>query len=115
MSCLSGAFGSGIGVLPMGVMDRDCAVCLQAIADGERWFRVREEYVHLSCSEKYLRVVSERRQNPHSHRQQNAVPRQNSPIAQNGAMEEETQKPISAKSTADLRVVEAADSHFYGR
>jgi hypothetical protein len=30
-------------------------------------------------------------------------------------MEEETQKPISAKSTADLRVVEAADSHFYGR
>jgi hypothetical protein len=46
----------------MGVMDRGCAVCLQAIADGERWFRVREEYVHLSCSEKYLRVVSERRQ-----------------------------------------------------
>lgn len=39
-----------------------------------------------------------RKQNPHSHRQQNAVPRQNSPIAQNGAMEEETQKPIQQKA-----------------
>jgi hypothetical protein len=46
----------------MGVMDRVCAVCLQAISDDEQWFRVREEYVHLSCYEKYLRVVSERRQ-----------------------------------------------------
>jgi len=43
----------------MGVMDRDCAACHQPIADEERWFRVREEYVHLSCSEKYLRRVSE--------------------------------------------------------
>ena len=41
----------------MGVMDRVCAVCLQAIADEEQWFRVREEYVHLSCSEEYLRRV----------------------------------------------------------
>jgi hypothetical protein len=46
----------------MGVMDRVCAVCLQAIADEEQWFRVREEYVHLSCSEEYLRRVLESRQ-----------------------------------------------------
>lgn len=46
----------------MGMMDRDCAVCYQPIADEERWFRVREEYVHLSCSEKYLRRVSEKRE-----------------------------------------------------
>lgn len=37
----------------MSVMDRVCAVCLQAIADEEQWFRVREEYVHLSCSEEF--------------------------------------------------------------
>jgi hypothetical protein len=46
----------------MGVMDRVCAVCLQAIADEEQWFRVREEYVHLSCSEEYLRRVLKSRQ-----------------------------------------------------
>ena len=46
----------------MGVMDRVCAVCLQAIADEEQWFRVREEYVHLSCSEEYMRRVWESRQ-----------------------------------------------------
>ena len=45
----------------MGVMNRVCAVCLQAIGDEDKWFRVREEYVHLSCSEEYLAVVSERR------------------------------------------------------
>jgi len=33
----------------------------QPIADEERWFRVREEYVNISCSAKYLRLVSERR------------------------------------------------------
>ena len=36
----------------MGVMDRVCAVCLQAIGDEDKWFRVREEYVHLGCAEK---------------------------------------------------------------
>jgi len=45
----------------MGVMDRDCTVCRQTIGNEEQWFRVREEYVHLSCSEEYLAVVSERR------------------------------------------------------
>jgi hypothetical protein len=45
----------------MGVMDRICTACHQLIADEEQWFRVREEYVHLSCSEEYLTVVSERR------------------------------------------------------
>jgi hypothetical protein len=45
----------------MGVMDRICTACHQPIADEEQWFRVREEYVHLSCSEEYLTVVSERR------------------------------------------------------
>jgi hypothetical protein len=44
------------------VVDRICAVCLQAISNEERWFRVREEYMHLSCSEKYLKLVSERRE-----------------------------------------------------
>jgi hypothetical protein len=46
----------------MGVMDKVCEACRQPISDKERWFRVREEYVHLSCSERYLRRVSERRQ-----------------------------------------------------
>jgi len=45
----------------MGVMDRICTACHQPIADEEQWFRVCEEYVHLSCSEEYLAVVSERR------------------------------------------------------
>ena len=38
--------------------DRDYAVCHQPIQDQERWFRVYEEFVHLSCAEKYLRRVS---------------------------------------------------------
>src|SRR5437867_6627004 len=42
--------------------DRDYAVCHQPIQDQEQWFRVYEEYVHLFCSEKYLRRVSGRRQ-----------------------------------------------------
>ena len=45
----------------MGVMERVCAVCLQAIGNEDQWFRVREEYVHISCSERYLRMVSGRR------------------------------------------------------
>ena len=45
----------------MGVMDRVCAACHQAIQDEEQWFRVREEYMHVSCYEKYLKLVSERR------------------------------------------------------
>jgi hypothetical protein len=44
------------------MVHRICAVCLHPISDEERWFRVREEYMHLSCSEKYLRQISERRQ-----------------------------------------------------
>jgi hypothetical protein len=45
-----------------GMVDRICAVCLHPISDEERWFRVREDYAHLSCSEKYFKLVSERRQ-----------------------------------------------------
>jgi hypothetical protein len=45
----------------MGVMYSVCVACHQPIGDDEQWFRVREDYVHLSCSEKYLRMVSERR------------------------------------------------------
>ena len=41
---------------------RICEVCHEPIRDEERWFRVREEYVHLSCSEKYLKRISETRQ-----------------------------------------------------
>ena len=44
------------------IMERVCEACCQAIGDEERWFRVREEYVHISCYEKYLKLVSERRQ-----------------------------------------------------
>jgi predicted nucleic acid-binding Zn ribbon protein len=47
---------------PLRVMDRFCVVCHQPISDEERWFRVLKEYVHLSCSEKYLELVSKRRQ-----------------------------------------------------
>ena len=46
----------------MGGMDKVCVVCRQLIGNGEQWFRVREESVHLSCSEKYLKMVSERKQ-----------------------------------------------------
>jgi hypothetical protein len=45
----------------MGVMDRFCAACHQPIGDNEQWFRVREDYVHLACSDKYLRTALERR------------------------------------------------------
>jgi hypothetical protein len=41
-------------------MDRICPVCHQAITDKEQRFRVREDFVHLSCSEKYMRLLSER-------------------------------------------------------
>jgi hypothetical protein len=45
-----------------GVMGENvCEVCHQAIRQEERWFRVREEYVHASCSEKYLKQVLENR------------------------------------------------------
>jgi hypothetical protein len=44
------------------IMERVCEACRQPISDEERWFRVREEYVHISCYEKYLKLVSERRQ-----------------------------------------------------
>jgi hypothetical protein len=42
--------------------EKVCAACHGPIKEGEQWFRVREEYAHLSCAEKYLRMVSERRQ-----------------------------------------------------
>jgi len=41
-------------VVTMSVMDMECAVCHQPISEEEQWFRVREDYVHLSCYEKYL-------------------------------------------------------------
>jgi hypothetical protein len=44
----------------MSVMDRDCAVCRQPISNGQRWFRIRDDYVHLSCYEKFVRLASER-------------------------------------------------------
>jgi len=45
-----------------GMIERVCEVCREPIRDEDQWFRVREEYVHLSCSEKYLNLVSHRRQ-----------------------------------------------------
>ena len=41
-------------------MQRVCEVCRELIEDEERWFRVRDEFVHPSCSEKYLKLASER-------------------------------------------------------
>jgi hypothetical protein len=41
-------------------MDRICAVCGRAISSEEQWFRVHEEYAHLACSEKYLKLVTGR-------------------------------------------------------
>ena len=38
-----------------------CVACEQAIADEEAWFRVREEYVHRSCYEKFSKLVSARK------------------------------------------------------
>jgi hypothetical protein len=29
--------------------------------DAERWFRLREDYVHLACSERFMRQLAERR------------------------------------------------------
>jgi hypothetical protein len=62
--------GSGIGVMGLkiehgeseGTLPKVCPVCHQAIREEERWFRVHEEYAHLICSERYLRLISERRQ-----------------------------------------------------
>ena len=54
-------------------MQRVCAACQQPITDEERWFRVRGDYVHLACSERYMRHVSERR------REQKATPPPNAP------------------------------------
>jgi hypothetical protein len=45
-------------------MQRICVACHQPITDEERWFRLREDYVHLFCYERYLRRISERRQQP---------------------------------------------------
>jgi len=42
------------------MIDKVCEVCHQPIRDEDQWFQVREEYVHLSCSEKYLNLVSQR-------------------------------------------------------
>jgi hypothetical protein len=57
--------------------------------------------------------------NPHSHRQQNAVPRQNCQMAQNRAMEQETPKPIQQQTQQASRrwkwlilILTVAD--FYG-
>ena len=44
------------------MIERVFEVCREPIRDEDHWFRVREEYVHLSCSEKYLNLVSQRRQ-----------------------------------------------------
>jgi len=41
--------------------EKVCAACHEPIKEEDQWFQVREEYVHLSCAEKYLRKVSERR------------------------------------------------------
>jgi hypothetical protein len=45
-------------------MQKVCVACHQPITDEERWFRLREDYVHLSCYERYLRRISERWQQP---------------------------------------------------
>ena len=47
--------------LQMGMPEKVCEVCREPIKEGEPWFRVRQEYAHLLCAEKYLRRVSERR------------------------------------------------------
>jgi hypothetical protein len=44
----------------MGRVERVCRACELPIRDGEEWFRVREDYVHSSCSEKYLKLASPR-------------------------------------------------------
>ena len=36
------------------MIERVCEVCHESIRDEDQWFRVREEYVHLSCAEKFL-------------------------------------------------------------
>jgi hypothetical protein len=43
------------------ISDKVCEVCHEPIRDEDQCFRVREEYVHLFCSEKYLKLVSQRR------------------------------------------------------
>ena len=44
----------------MGRMDRVCKACDLPIRDGEEWFRVHQDYVHRSCSEKYLKLAPAR-------------------------------------------------------
>jgi hypothetical protein len=42
-------------------MHKVCVACEQAIADENEWFRVRDEYVHRSCYQKYFTLVSARK------------------------------------------------------
>ena len=49
-----------LDVATMSLMDMECAVCHLPIGDEQRWFRIREDCVHLSCYEKYLRLAAER-------------------------------------------------------
>ena len=44
------------------MIERICEVCREPIRDEDQWFRVRQGYVHPSCSEKYLNLASQRRQ-----------------------------------------------------
>jgi hypothetical protein len=48
-------------------MDMECAVCHQPIGDEQRWFRIREDYVHLSWYEKYLGLASVRQKESDTH------------------------------------------------
>ncbi len=41
-------------------MDRICVACRQAITAEQQWFRVSEDYVHVSCYDKYLKLSAER-------------------------------------------------------
>jgi hypothetical protein len=43
-------------------MDSLCVACEEVIADEEEWFRVRDEYVHRSCYEKYWKRVLARKE-----------------------------------------------------
>lgn len=36
------------------MIERICEVCREPIKGEDQWFRVRQEYVHLSCAEKFF-------------------------------------------------------------
>ena len=45
----------------MSAVDKVCGACHKPITEEEQWFRLREDYGHLACAERFMRQLSEKR------------------------------------------------------